>query len=361
MSDSSLEAFFDHSLDLLFIADPDGRFERVNPAFTELLGYAESELRSRRLTDFVHPDDLQKTLDALDDLRDDSGICRLDTRVECADGSVRWLAWRIRRDPDEAWLYGTARETTREREVDRLKDEFVSVVSHELRTPLTSIRGSLGLALKASDDLPEQTARLIEIAEQNSQRLEMLVDDILDIEKIASGDLDFDPEPVAPGAMLQEVADSNRSFADQYEVNLETDDHAADRRIRVDRDRLFQILTNFVSNAIKYSPEGGSVTLSSQPVDDGDAVRLAVTDRGEGIPESFRDQIFDRFTQADASTTRRRQGTGLGLSIAKALTEQMGGEIDFVTELGEGTTFFVDFPAENGSSDAQHAQEGTER
>lgn len=346
MTEPSLEHFFEHTLDLLFITDVDGRFERVNPAFTELLGYAEDTLLSRRLTDLVHPDDLQATVSALDRLRDSTEAHSFENRIECTDGSTRRIAWRITPDPTGDWLYGTARDATREREIDRLKDEFVSVVSHELRTPLTSIRGSLGLALKAKDDLPDQTAHLLEIAEENSERLEMLVDDILDVEKIASGDLDFHPELLTAGDILADVADGNRTFAEQYDVTLEVRDRSDQVSIRVDPDRLFQILTNFTSNAIKYSPEGERVTLAAQPVDDGAAVRISVTDRGEGIPKSFRDQLFDRFTQADASTTRRRQGTGLGLSIAKALAEQMGGEIDFVTELGEGTTFYVDFPVD---------------
>ncbi|MFB6350247.1 MAG: sensor histidine kinase, partial [Bradymonadaceae bacterium] len=239
------------------------------------------------------------------------------------------------------------------KEVDRLKDEFVSVVSHELRTPLTSVRGSLGLALNSDEQLPDEVERLLEIAHQNTERLEMLVDDILDIEKIESGDLEFTPEPVAPGDLLDEVARSNESYAGEYGVELETHVRLDGEVIHVDRDRLFQILTNFVSNAIKYSPEGGTVTLNAQPVAEGESVRLSVSDRGEGIPEEFRDKLFERFTQADASTTRQRQGTGLGLSIAKALTEKMGGTIDFMTEIGEGTTFWVDFPVHRSSSAAE--------
>lgn len=341
-----LEGFFNQSLDLLFIADTDGRLRRMNPAFTEILGYAERDLKSRRLTDLVHPEDLKTMMNALDDVRSEEGVRDLETRVECADGSVRWLSWKMTRDDAGDWMYGTAREVTRDKEVDRLKDEFVSVVSHELRTPLTSVRGSLGLALNADDPLPGEVERLLEIAHQNTERLEMLVDDILDIEKIESGDLEFTPESVAPADVLDEVVQSNASYADQFGVDLERTVRLDDQQIHVDRDRLFQILTNFVSNAIKYSPEGGTVTLNAQPVDEGESVRLSVTDRGEGVPEEFRDKLFDRFTQADASTTRQRQGTGLGLSIAKALTEKMGGSIDFMTEIGEGTTFWVDFPVE---------------
>lgn len=355
----SLDGFFRLSLDLLFIADADGRFLRLNPAFTELLGHAEEELLGRRVTDLVHPDDLKTAIEAFESLSvagvDGEGLTGFECRVECADGSVRWLAWRAARDPGREGqpsgaIYGSAREITEDKEVDRLKDEFVSVVSHELRTPLTSIRGALDLVVGSGEDFSTQTERLLGIAKKNSQRLEMLVDDILDIEKIESGDLDFHPRVVDPTGVLEEVAEANASFAEQYEVRLEVRAVLHDESIRVDRDRLIQVLANFVSNAIKYSPEGGVVTLSGQPVFDGEAVRLAVTDRGEGIPEEFRDHLFERFTQADASTTRQKQGTGLGLSIAKALTEQMGGRIDYQTELGEGTSFYVDFPVVDRSS-----------
>jgi len=343
-ADDNLEPFFERALDPLFVADGESRLLRVNPALAELLGYAEEELVGRGITDFVHAEDLQQTLDALDDVTSGRPVRDLENRLECSDGSVRWFSWRATWDPSYERIYGSAREITEQKEIDRLKDEFVSVVSHELRTPLTSLRGALGIALHTDEDLPDQIERMLEIADQNTERLELLVDDILDIEKIQSGDLDVDPEPVAPCEVLDEVADSNASYADDYTVELEVSCALDDQEIRVDPDRLFQILTNFASNAVKYSPEEGTVTLAAQPMHGGREVRMSVTDRGEGIVESFRDEVFDRFTQADASTTRRRQGSGLGLSIAKALTEQMGGSIDFVTEVGEGTTFYVDFP-----------------
>jgi len=346
MSDSlDTDTFFRLTLDLLFIADAEGRFLRINPAFVEMSGYAEDDLLGRRLTDFLPAEDLQATIDALDEVTDGEALRGFETRFECHDGSLRWLAWRAIWDPDNEAIYGSAREITDQKEVERLKDEFVSVVSHELRTPLTSIRGALGLVVNSEDHpLSEQTAYLLEVADKNSQRLQMLVDDILDIEKIESGDIEFRPTSVDPGELLEEVAYSHASFAEGYDVTLETTARHGDRRIWVDRDRLFQVITNFVSNAIKYSPRGETVTLASQPVHEGADLRLSVSDNGEGIPEEFRDSLFDRFTQADASTTRQQQGTGLGLSIAKALTEQMGGTIDFMTEIGKGTTFFVDFP-----------------
>ena len=348
MTKPDLNAFFTHALDLLFIADTDGTFQRVNPAFTEVLGYSEKDLLSKKLTDLVHPEELKDAVAALDRLQRGERIRGFETRVECNDGSIRWLSWRATLDDEGERIYGSAHEITEQKEIDRLKDEFVSVVSHELRTPLTSIRGSIGLALNADEELSAQTKRMLEIAEQNSERLELLVDDILDIEKIESGDIDFEPQSVDPRDVIREVVEGNGSFAEQYDVALGTQFALDGQRISVDPDRLFQILTNFTSNAIKYSPEGGTVTLAAQPMSDGDAVRISVTDHGDGIPEAFRDQIFEPFTQADASTTRQRQGTGLGLSIARALTEQMGGDIDFVTEVGEGTTFFVDFPVEDG-------------
>jgi len=226
---------------------------------------------------------------------------------------------------------------------DRLKDEFVSTVSHELRTPLTSIAGSLGLlAGGAAGKLPEQAMRLIGIAQTNSQRLVRLINDILDIEKIESGQVVFNFRRIEIRALVEQVIEANRGYADGFGVRMLLKYGADTAEVYADSDRLAQVVTNLLSNAIKFSKRGGEVLIAIEK--QGDAVRISVRDRGPGIPADFRPRIFEKFAQADASDGRQKGGTGLGLSIVKQITTRLGGQIGFEDAAGGGTVFYVDLP-----------------
>ena len=258
--------------------------------------------------------------------------------------------------------------TERER-IDRLKNEFVSTVSHELRTPLTSIRGSLGLvAGGAAGDLPARALELVRIAARNSERLILLINDILDVEKIESGKMDFSltPQPVMP--LVEQAAEANAAYAAEHGTRIVIRERAEDARVNVDEYRFAQAMANLLSNASKFSPPGRPVEIdvtaetraappSATDVSGvsgvggvGGVVRVTVTDHGPGIPEEFRPRIFQKFSQADSADDRRRGGTGLGLSITRALIERMGGRIDFETAEGRGTSFTIELPAWRNST-----------
>ncbi|MBK9713026.1 MAG: PAS domain S-box protein [Kouleothrix sp.] len=235
------------------------------------------------------------------------------------------------------------REITERKNVERMKNEFVSTVSHELRTPLTSIRGSLGLiAGGVTGEIPEKARTMVDIAYKNSERLVRLINDILDIEKIESGKMTFKFRPVNLGALVEQAVETNRGYGRQFNVTFTFENEAADARVNVDDDRLIQALTNLLSNAAKFSPPEDSVSVSVQRL--GGLLRIAIRDHGTGIPETFRGRLFEKFAQADSSDTRQKGGTGLGLSISKAIVEKLGGQIDCQSRLGRGTTFFVDLP-----------------
>lgn len=227
--------------------------------------------------------------------------------------------------------------------VERLKDNFVATVSHELRTPLTSISGSLGLLVgTAADKLPNSIFRLITIAHTNCQRLFRLVNDILDIEKIESGEIDSNLRRVEVRALVEQVIEANHGFADGHGVRIRLDAASAVGDVQADPDRLAQVVTNLLSNAIKFSPPEQEVTVAIEVVSN--AVRILVRDRGPGIPEFFKPHVFERFAQADASETRARGGTGLGLSIVRQIVTRLGGEVSFEDAAGGGTVFCVDLP-----------------
>ncbi len=235
------------------------------------------------------------------------------------------------------------RDISERKVAERLKNEFVSIVSHELRTPLTSIRGSLGLVCAGmSAELPPRVQELLNIAHRNSERLIELVNDMLDIDKIETGQMVFQMKPVEVVPLVDQVLAMNQAYARQYDVTFVLSQIVPEAQVFADPHRLMQVLTNLLSNAAKFSPTGGRVELAVQRVDQ--HIRLAMTDHGAGVPEEFRPFIFQRFAQADTSDTRHRGGSGLGLSISRAIVEQMHGRIGFTSEPHVATTFYVDLP-----------------
>ena len=256
-----------------------------------------------------------------------------------------WVEGRAtpQRRPDGSVLWhGFISDITARKHMERLKSEFVSTVSHELRTPLTSIIGSLGLINGAAlGAVPDAINEMLAIAEGNSRRLGQLIDDLLDMDKLIAGKVSFNPTLISLNDMLAQCCDSHLGYAQQYGVRLR---HSPGEPMQVMADplRLQQVLSNLLSNALKFSPVQGEVCLSSQP--HGSRVRILVTDQGPGIPADFTARIFEKFSQADASDRRQKGGTGLGLAVSKELIERMGGSIGFSSEPQQGCTFWVELP-----------------
>ena len=220
------------------------------------------------------------------------------------------------------------RDMSSQLEAERMKKEFTSTLSHELRTPLTSIIGSLQLVNSgAIAEVEKDILELTVIAERNGQRLLDLINDLLDVEKIRAGKFDIRPERLAIDDVLNEALVLNRAFAERYGVKLRSTHSLPAAQVVADRKRLLQVLTNLISNAAKFSPEGETVQVALAK--HGDRVRVEVQDRGPGIPEEFRARIFSRFAQADSAAARQKGGTGLGLAICKRLIELMNGQIGF--------------------------------
>ena len=231
------------------------------------------------------------------------------------------------------------------RESAELKDSLLSMVSHELRTPLTSIKGSLGLlAGGAVGEAPPPMRRLVQLALDNSERLLRMVDDILDMARLEARRMTYRRAPSDIAALLDRAVGTNLGFAAEHGVRLALEPVAIADVVDVDADRVAQVMANLISNAVKFSPEAGTVTVSARRAAEGRRVRIGVTDEGPGIPEESRAQIFEKFSQARNSGSGRRKGTGLGLSIARAIVEDHDGRIGFDTEVGAGTTFWFELP-----------------
>jgi len=258
------------------------------------------------------------------------------------------------RTRDGIVVLSTIVDISERKRLERSKDEFVAMVSHELRTPLTSIAGALGLLMgNAAGNLPETAKRLLAIAHANSQRLVRLINDILDLQKIESGQVVFHLKYLELRPLLEQMIEANRAFAHEFGVRIRLDDASDDGEVFADTDRLAQIITNLLSNAIKFSPVGGEVTVGVERR--AEHVRVRVRDQGPGIPEEFKARIFEKFAQADSSDARQKGGTGLGLSIVKQLIHQHGGKVGFEPAAGGGTVFYIELPssAANGRAGRQ--------
>jgi len=236
------------------------------------------------------------------------------------------------------------------KELDVIKDEFISTVSHELRTPLTSIRGALGLlSAGVMGKVDDKAANLLRIASTNTDRLVRLINDILDLERMESGRAPMQLRPCSLRELLQQSVDTMTSMADAAHVALEIapDPEGTPVVFEADPDRILQVLTNLLSNAIKFSPENSTVRL--QTLWDADSLTLRVEDAGRGVPADRLESIFDRFHQVEAGDARQKGGTGLGLAICRSIVAQHGGKIwaernDANGSANEGTTFVLKFP-----------------
>ena len=242
---------------------------------------------------------------------------------------------------DDSVVSGVAilEDISEQQRVEQLKTEFVSTVSHELRTPLTAIKGSIGLL---NITPVEKTADLIDILKRNVDRLIVLINDLLDMEKIISGNMSFDYKNWGVEGLISQAAEDNQGYASEHQSELIVVVDGIECEIYVDKNRFHQVMSNLISNAVKFTREGTPVTIDANQ--DSDYVTINIIDQGEGIPEEFREKLFERFTQADSSTTRKIGGTGLGLYITQQLVTAMGGEVSYKTESGVGTRFSIKFP-----------------
>ncbi len=349
-SELRFRSIFDDAGDAIYIHDRFGRIMDVNQGACDQTGYTRAELISLNVSQLdrgVSPDAL---LNIWERAQGQANVfpMTLDSIHRCKDGREFPIEVRISMlTKDENNLFiAVVRDITERKRMDRMKREFVSTVSHELRTPLTSISGALSLvASDALGELPAKAKEMLSIAQSNSQRLTELINDLLDMEKIAAGKMHFEMQPHSLDEVVKQGVDANQSYGLGKGVTISLAGHS-NAEVRVDRQRLLQVMYNLLSNAIKFSPESGCVEVVIARRDG--HVRVSVQDHGPGIPEEFRARIFQKFAQADSSDTRQKGGTGLGLAISRELVERMGGVIGFDSLQGKGADFYFEFPIWRG-------------
>jgi len=342
-SEARTRAVVDHLMEGLVVVDETAIIRAVNPAAERIFGYAAAELVGRPLAvlapESAGPDASRFLREAL--RRSLGRITEWEGRRKSGEIFPFELSLFEFRTPEGRRFGGSVRDVSGIREVERLKKEFVATVSHELRTPLTSIRGSLGLlAGGVLGQLTPEAVEVVAVAERNVIRLVRLINDILDLERLDTGRIEMHFETLTLASVFERSLEAVRAFADQEGVPLEST--APSGLVWGDGDRLVQVLVNLLSNAVKFSPRGRGVRLSASEA--GGYAEVRVTDQGRGIPMSYREAIFERFRQVEASDARQKGGSGLGLAICKAIIEQHGGSIGVESEEGRGSVFWLKLP-----------------
>jgi PAS domain S-box-containing protein len=342
-SEAHTRAVVDHLMEGLIVVDEKAVVRAMNPAAERIFGYTAAELVGRPLAVLVPETVSGDTSTFLREAhrRALGHITEWEGRRKNGEVFPFELSLFEFRTPEGQRLGGSIRDVSESREVERLKKEFVSTVSHELRTPLTSIRGSLGLlAGGVLGKLPPEAVEVVAVAERNVVRLVRLINDILDLERLDTGRIEMHFETVTLASVFARSLEAVGSFAAQEGIELECSATAG--QVWGDGDRLVQVLVNLLSNAVKFSPRGGVVRLSA--ASEGGWAQVRVADQGRGIPASFREAIFERFRQVEASDARQKGGSGLGLAICKAIIEQHGGSIGVESEEGQGSVFWLRLP-----------------
>ena len=332
------------------ILDRNGNFTSVNASMMELTGYDDAEmLNNFSLARVLPKEDIENIRAAITAMIKSRvhEIYRAEHRVLRKDGGERWGLFNITWTYDKnagAYVYiAQVNDITDQKKLDQIKSEFVSTVSHELRTPLTSIKGALGLInMSAKDKLPASALRLIEIARTNADRLTDIVNDILDLEKISSGDVEFNVRSIDMRTIVDAAMTEMMPFAVTHQNRLVIEQPAETVYVNADRGRMMQVLANLISNACKYSFENTDVKIKIEEHEDVAIVYIQNT--GPGVPDSFKSRIFQAFSQADGSDTRAKGGTGLGLNITRQIIWRQGGEIGFESKPDGPTVFWFTCP-----------------
>jgi two-component system phosphate regulon sensor histidine kinase PhoR len=331
------------------VLDYKGRILQVNPALERMFGVTRAETRGRPSLEVFGHSELNALVSSVlatrtgqkdEIILTPSGRC-LDVEASVAGGE----------QDNEACAVLVFHDITELRRLENIRKDFVANVSHELRTPLTSIKGYVEALLDGGKDNPETSVRFLEIILKQSDRLNLILEDLLQLSKIESGQLQFKKEPLHIGSVIERTIAMIKPLAEKKQHRLRSQVAADLPLISGDEERLVQVLANLLDNAIKYTPEGGQITVTARRIPPSRAeaprtsIELAVTDTGIGIPEQDRPRVFERFYRVDKARSRELGGTGLGLAIVRHIVEGHGGQVWVEGNMPTGSRFVVRLPA----------------
>lgn len=347
-----LEKFFTLSLELICIIGKDGRFTKVNPMWERILGYSLDELKEHEIIDFVHPEDLSRTSQAIADLRKGESLTYFTNRYRCSDQSYRWLEWKATTSGPLIYAVAhdvTDRITTEKKllyakeaaeSASRIKSEFIDIAAHELKTPLTPIKilvdGAL-YKLRKGEAVPTV---FFDHLERQTKRLTSLVEDILNVSRLETGRLVLHVVRSDLALIVREAVEGFRRATPSRQIVLKGLGEPV--FLDVDPVRIRQLLSNLLDNALNYSPPDTPVEVEVSR--QANMIRVSVTDHGPGIPQDKQAALFTQFSRIDSDATLRHPGLGLGLYTSRRIAELHGGQIGVRSKLGHGSTFYFDLP-----------------
>lgn len=350
-SENTTRSIFENVVDGLIVIDQSGRITMANDSLCDMFGYFRDELIGQNVN-VLMPKEVGEQHDGYLESYRHTGVKSVIGKTNEMQGRHRLgegipIELRVSEIPlgDETFFCGLVRDITERKQMETMKDDFISTVNHELRTPLTSIHGSLNMleTYLKEEEYSEKVRFLLSLARNSSERLTHLVNDILDLEKISAGKMEFRMEILNADDLVRDIVDRHLGLAEQYNVEFVSDLNADGVMIEVDPNRFNQALVNLLSNAAKYSPKNGTVRIRTVQQTDG-RFSVSVSDDGPGIPKEFQNRVFERFAQANNAKTDEVGGSGLGLHITKNLIEAFSGDVHYETRVGEGTTFFFVLP-----------------
>ncbi|MCR8826983.1 PAS domain S-box protein [Pseudosulfitobacter koreensis] len=342
------ETVLNHIVDGIITVDMKGRIRSFNAAAQNMFGHSEAEVMGKHFGVLFHEDQKDVLKQLYLEFSHQTEAQRREAheiqgrRKSGVDFPLEFAFAEVQRN-NERLFVAIARDITERKRVERMTKEFISTINHELRTPLTSIQGSLKLIESGLiGPLPEKVEKMVAVSLRNSDRLRTLIDDLLDIDRTISGNMRFNITRNALKPLLEQVISDNQGFAETHRIALTLTPDVPEVDVDIDRDRFIQIMSNFISNAIKFSDADGKVLVDVKGTETD--VTIHIIDEGCGIPPALHEQIFEKFFRVDSSDSSSIGGTGLGLSIAKAMAEQMNATVGLHSAVGEGSDFWIRIP-----------------
>jgi PAS domain S-box-containing protein len=335
-------ALVDYAQDIICSLDSNRTFLKINPASQRILGHSPAEMVGQPLLEFVSSDDSERTICWLEEVRSAASPKPLESMLRRKDGSIVYTLWTAHWSESDKAFFCVAHDLTARKELDLRKQELMAMVTHDLRSPLTAIQGCLAmLPLGKLGEITERGLKLSGMAWRASERMLALINDLLDLEKLEAGQMQMEFQEISIDQVIQRSAEGFENMADNQNVKLKTSQTGL--AAYGDEHRLVQVLVNLIGNALKYSPDGGTISIDAVSIES--FVEVQVTDQGRGIPAHLLDAVFERFKQVEIADAKKKKGTGLGLAICKAIIEQHNGKIGVTSEEGKGSTFWLRIPS----------------
>ena len=334
-------AVIENAVDVICSVDAAAKFAAVSPASLQLWGYKPEELVGRDWIELVDQGDQDRCRKWAEKLRSSGQSGPVENKVRRKDGSLVDMSWSATWSESEQSMFCVAHDITERKEVERFKQQFVAMVSHDLRTPLSAVQSTLSLlATGAWGGLSDRGQQKVATAKTNIRESIELINDLLDLEKMEAGKMEMQIAETELAPILQRSAEAISTLAETRAVQIKVPDTEA--IVLADQGRLSQVVMNLLGNAVKFSPDGGVVSIGVELRPDWAEVRIS--DQGPGVPEAYQQAIFERFRQVPGTEVQRQPSTGLGLPICKAIVEAHGGTIGVDSEAGKGSTFWFLIP-----------------